>query len=367
MGTCCVFPWRRRVSAAPIVLALGLQAFVATALPAAGAREYAEHTTAWADEQTPGIDSGFLIVDNRYVAPPYRIEHDGEQLRVNGIELALPDAVGRFPARGHFPARPGARDRRAVPSMRRYPHRESSARDALIQAERLFLRGGLVIRFTDGALGVFPHADSILGPLLSDLERTDKLRSLMSHSRQPISFAQWSALVDGFERDDGLRERVFAIEHAGTAAAAPLHQPPQYALYGLTVLGMILTVACFGIVLSHRPQHFCRWSDVNRIPRDVRLVIGCAAMIAVLCVFDLVCTLTAAHTMHFWEINPFGAPLVAQPAVLSAAKLLLTFVCVGILWRLRFYRGAQLASWWLCLGLTLLTARWVVFNSLLLA
>ncbi len=317
--------------------------------------------------QSPEIDSGFLIVNNRYVPSPYRIEHDGEHLRINGIAIGLPAPAVRFPGRGDFGGGPAYRDRRGFGRTAPGARTEAAARSALVQAERLFLQGSLVIKFTDGMVGVFPHGEAILHTLASDADRTDKLRSLTSNSRQSITLAQWSALVDAFEPGDALRQRLTVIDEARTVDHAPLSQPPQYALYVLTVVGMMLTVASFGIVLSHRPQHFCRWSDVNRIPRDVRLVIGCAVMVGVLCVFDLVCTLVAAHTMHFWEINPFGATLVAQPVALSVVKLLASLACVALLLSLRFYRGMQLASWWLCLGLTLLAARWVVFNSLLLA
>ncbi len=315
----------------------------------------------------PAVDSGFLIVDNRYIPPPYRIEHDGEHLRINGVAVELPASAARFPGRGDFGAGPGFRGRHSFGRRSPWLRREDAARAVLAQAERLFLHGSLVIRFTDGTIGVFPHGEAVLHSLVSDLDRTERLRILMSESRQSITLAQWTELVDAFEPDDGLRRRLAAIREARTAHSQPVHQPPEYGLYLLTVVGMMLTVASFGIVLSHRPQHFCRWSEVNRIPSDVRLVIGCAVMVGVLCVFDLVCTLTAARTMHFWEINPFGAPLVAQPVALTVVKLLGTLACVGVLWSLRFYRGAQLASWWLCLGLTLLAARWVVFNSLLLA
>ncbi len=368
MRTCWIFLRRAVALAAPFALALWLQTLVdqATSL-GAEAQSHGGETAALDGGHTPAIDSGFLIVDNRYIAPPYRIEHDGEQLRINGIAIGTPTRAGRFAEPPNSGGGPGFRGRRSFHHMPPAPRSESSSRSMLIQAERLFLHGSLVIKFTDGTVGVFPHGAAILVTLLSDGERTEKLRFLMSDSRQSITLAQWSALVDGFEADDGLRQRLLTTEAARPASTEPLRQPPQYAVYLLTVLGMILTVASFGIVLSHRPQHFCRWSDINRIPRDVRLVIGCAAMIAVLCVFDLVCTLAAAHTMNFWEINPFGAPLVAHPMTLSAVKLTVTFACVAVLWSLRFYRGTQLASWWLCLGLTLLAARWVVFNSLLLA
>lgn len=320
-----------------------------------------------AEGAAPAVDSGFLIVDNRYVPPPYRIEHDGEYLHINGVAVGLPAPAGRFPGRGDFGAGPGFRGRHSFGRKSPWLRREDAARAALAQAERLFLHGSLVIRFTDGTIGVFPYGEAVLHSLVSDQDRTEKLRILMSESRQSITLAQWSGLVDDFEPDDGLRQRLAAMGEARTVHSEPMPQLPEYGLYVLTVAGMMLTVASFGIVMSHRPQHFCRWSEVNRIPRDVHLVTGCAVMVGVLCVFDLVCTLTAAHTMHFWELNPFGAPLAAQPLALTVVKLLATSACVVILWSLRFYRGAQLASWWLCLGLTLLAARWVVFNSLMLA
>ncbi len=314
----------------------------------------------------PTIDSGFLIVDNRYIAPPYLVEHNGEQLIVNGVAMGTPGAADRYqPLDVGFGG--GFHGRRSFRGMLSAPESDSPGRYMLVEAERMLLNGSLIIGFHDGTVCGFSHGETMIQTLLSDMDRVAKLRFLTSSSRQPITLAQWTELVDNFQGDSGLQERLLAVKPTHEASAEPLPQRPRYAIYSLTVLGMILTVVSFGIVLSHRPQHFCKWSDVNRVPRDVRLVIGCAAMIAILCVFDLTCTLMASHTTSFWELNPFGASLASQPLILLAVKLLITFVCVAILWNLRFYRGAQLASWWLCLGLTLLTARWVVFNSLMLA
>lgn len=314
----------------------------------------------------PTIDSGFLIVDNRYIAPPYLVEHNGEQLIVNGIAMGTPGAANRYqPLDVGFGG--GFHGRRSFRGMLSAPESDSPGRYMLVEAERMLLNGSLIIGFHDGTVCGFSHGEAMIRTLLSDMDRVAKLRFLTSSSRQPITLSQWTELVDGFQADSGLQERLLATKSVDETPAEPLPQPPRYTVYSLTVLGMILTVVSFGIVLSHRPQHFCRWSDVNRVPRDVRLVIGCAGMIATLCVFDLTCTLAASHATSFWELNPFGASLASRPVVLLAVKLLMTFACVAILWNLRFYRGTQLASWWLCLGLTLLTARWVVFNSLMLA
>ena len=326
-----------------------------------------EPTTSEAAPREPAVDSGFLIVENRYVAPPYQVEHDGEYLRINGLALGMPGAAARYLELNGHAFGPSFRGRRIYHGMLSAPDVDLDARRMLIDVQRLLLSGSLIIAFRDGTVCAFPHGETMIRTLLSDTERTEKLRLLTSHNRQPVTLAQWTSLIDEFQSDPTLAERLRPEENPDEMPVQTLVAPSRYLLYPLTVLGMVLTIVSFGLVLSHRPQHFCRWSDINRIPRDVRLVMGCAAMIAILCVFDVTCTLTAAHTTSFWEINPFGASLASQPAVLLGLKLVATAACVAILWNLRFYRGTQLASWWLCLGLTLLTARWVVFNSLMLA
>ncbi|MDZ7616524.1 MAG: DUF5658 family protein [Patescibacteria group bacterium] len=315
----------------------------------------------------PAVDCGFLIVDSRYIAPPYLVEHDGERLLINGVAMGTAGAAARYQESLEFGFGPGTHSRRGARGMLSAPEPLSPGRYMIVEVQRLLIHGSLIISFPDGTVCSFPHGETMVRMLLSDAERLEKLRFFMSNSRYPITLAQWGDLLDEFQADSGLSERMVATGPAVETSANPVLSPSRYTLYSLTVLGMVLTVMSFGIVLSHRPQHFCRWSDVNRIPRDVRLVVGCATMIAILCVFDLACTLAASHATSFWELNPFGASLASQPLTLLAVKLLITFACVAILWNLRFYRGTQLASWWLCLGLTLLAARWVVFNSLMLA
>lgn len=65
------------------------------------------------------------------------------------------------------------------------------------------------------------------------------------------------------------------------------------------------------------------------------------------------------------EINPIGGRLIDRPEQLILFKAVMTTLAIGLLFRLRRYRRAQLAAWWSCLVLTLLTVRWLTFNSML--
>jgi len=49
---------------------------------------------------------------------------------------------------------------------------------------------------------------------------------------------------------------------------------------------------------------------------------------------------------------------------LIAAKATIICGSVGLLYFLRHHRQAQTAAWWACLICTLLTFRWLTFNSM---
>ena len=85
-----------------------------------------------------------------------------------------------------------------------------------------------------------------------------------------------------------------------------------------------------------------------------------------LAVLDLVCTTISARTASFWELNPLGAAVLSTPLVLGMFKMGATLMSGAILFALRQYHGAQVASWWLALFCTVLAIRWVTFNSMFL-
>lgn len=71
--------------------------------------------------------------------------------------------------------------------------------------------------------------------------------------------------------------------------------------------------------------------------------------------------------LHFQEMNPLGSQLLLDGVSPLAFKVTTLAVSVLLLFVLRRYRGAQLASWWMCMVCTLLTFRWIVLDSAILS
>jgi hypothetical protein len=74
----------------------------------------------------------------------------------------------------------------------------------------------------------------------------------------------------------------------------------------------------------------------------------------------------AASTGQLRELNPIGSHLVENPRHLAGFKIAITVAAIGVLWLLRRHKRAQLAAWWICLLLTLVTIRWLAFSSMFL-
>jgi hypothetical protein len=136
--------------------------------------------------------------------------------------------------------------------------------------------------------------------------------------------------------------------------------------YPLTILMMILVVLGFGHLLSHRPSAD-EWNDdspTNQLSepfnRSLLLIVGLSAV-------DLVWTLLVSQAGAMRELNPIGSQMIADPWQLVAFKVLVTLSAVGLLYFCRRVPLARQASWWSCLVLTLVAARWLVFNSMFIS
>jgi len=137
--------------------------------------------------------------------------------------------------------------------------------------------------------------------------------------------------------------------------------------YGVTIAAMGLAVVALGNLLSYRPENRSRWRDVDTIGDGVPMVVRNVVLLILLGVFDLVLTLAAQQTGGFLELNPLGSQLVESPGLLIAFKIVTLLGASLILVSLRRYRGAQIASWWLCLVCTVLAFRWLTYNSMFFA
>jgi hypothetical protein len=90
-------------------------------------------------------------------------------------------------------------------------------------------------------------------------------------------------------------------------------------------------------------------------------------LIAGLSAVDLAWTVLVSQAGAMRELNPIGSQMIGDPLQLVAFKVLVTTAAVGLLYFCRQIPLARQASWWSCLVLTLVAARWLVFNSMFIS
>jgi len=130
-----------------------------------------------------------------------------------------------------------------------------------------------------------------------------------------------------------------------------------------TPVGMLITLFAAGTLLHHRPPRGA-WRLKAGDGERVRAASLWIVAIAALSLFDLACTVAASAAGGFLEMNPVARMFMTNPWHLAVFKTTTTTVAILILWSLRRYVGAQVASWYLCLLLSLLAVRWVAVQSL---
>ena len=223
-----------------------------------------------------------------------------------------------------------------------------------------------------------PVAIFVLDILLSDESAETKLRSLLDEESGRIRRKQWAAIVENFEPTPELIERVGPqmarlkgirqeneASHRRLTSMAVFHSKPVK--YGVTVATMGLAVVALGSLLSYRPNGQTRWREVDGAGEGAPMVIRNVVLLVLLGVLDLVFTLAAQQGGGLLELNPLGSELAASPLLLTSFKVTSLLGVCFILVMLRRYRGAQIASWWLCLVCTVLAFRWLTYNSMFLS
>ena len=303
------------------------------------------------------LHAGLLIDDGVAVPYPYQVTLAQGQIAVNGVPLLRQTRFGR---------------EETVDAAPNPPRRRSSTATAG-RVERQLIQGLVVLRTLDGAVAEFNDSDALelLRVLCSTEPREKKLLMLLATNGQELNSRQWGRVVDRFEATDQVktvlarlqsdydqRSRGLELVHDGSDRT---HS------YALTVAGMLLVVLAFGTVLTFRPVGGHPWSALDDSTTSVGHVVRCLLLIGILSGFDLLCTMLASRTQQFQELNPLAKLLLMDPQSLIGFKVALTGLAALILYRYRRYYGTQVASWWICLLLTLLTVRWVAVESLLMA
>ena len=322
------------------------------------------------------IDCGFVILNGRYLPPPYVVGRRGEEVLINEHVIPLERFAWRGgPGGGRGPGMGMGRG----PRMRRPWWNDGQA--AIVTGIERRLQNDALLIVIDGESAGFVPADEVvmvLDSLLCDESNEMKARALVGLGVQWITEEQWAAIVETFEPTPELIERVGPevaeyrlVVHTNQASHRRLVSTSIFqsrpARYGITLATMGLAVVALGSLLSYHPNGHTRWREVDGAGEGVPMVIRNVVLLVLLGILDLVLTLGAQQGGGLLGLNPLGSQLVASPFLLTSFKVTSLLGACCILVVLRRYRGAQVASWWLCLVCTVLAFRWLTYNSMFLS
>jgi len=298
------------------------------------------------------VARGFVIVDGRYLPPPYTVTREDGQLRVNGV------AVG-----GEQPAPPGGAWGVALrPGSGGGRWRVGYYARALRRDSLLLGRGAEAVRIVPRRRAV-----ELLAVLLSDSPDAQKAKRLADALPDAMGSRAWGEVAASFQPEPDLAGRVAALKkelEELTAAEPPQSDAAIAKARAIGFASMALAAVALGLLFTHRPRG---WRGVDPSGAGSRLAVGCVALLALLNLTDLAFTLLARGAGGFLELNPLIAPYIRSGAAVVAFKLALLAPCVIILLALRRRRLAQYAAWWVCLFYTMVLARWALYHSLFLA
>lgn len=302
------------------------------------------------DSEVSGIaiQNGRVVLRGQALASPYVVSRTGKQVLINGEIVATAEGS------------------------------TSSAREIVARIERGLFRGDSVMVF--GTNIVASISDEGCMFIIGELVRAETLQrqiEFIIHSElegaEQVTTAEWRAALQDFVADESLYEQFLEYERDINSADEASTESSDFSLqvhdstrsmYGLSVVGMLLIALSAGTLLGNPPKNSGSWSRIVRSPQTLTVMQRCLVLIAAYSLFDLVATMLALKTGHVEEINPLGVGLILTPVALVAFKVASTCLGAGLLWKLKNYHGAQVASWWLCMVLTLVTVRWVTVQSL---
>lgn len=303
------------------------------------------------------IRAGNVVVGGEYIERPYRVSLSGRNVYIN--------------------------EKRVTSLPKLHTSLAKSDGEFIAKLERTLFWGSTVIVFDEKTRLVVDstEADTFWAAMLDAATIEEKVRIVFEQadydefSKNHISTAQWRSALTDFTPTKSLVESVTSDcfeYYVEDGESHPAEQTSKIAspfgsgwvMYLLNSSGMLLAAISFGVLITNPPKANATWIDRFHSPSAIQLVRKCLILTVVLSVFDLVSTVTAESTGGFTEANPLAAFFIHDLSLLTFAKLFGTFLTTGLLWSQREYVGVQLASWWICFVLTLVTIRWVVVDSL---
>lgn len=329
-------------------------------------------------EEKPLVSqAGFVFLDGEYIPPPYVIKGADSSVEINGQTIQLVTRAtqpmqdndedwDRYERGQHGSGgRPRRRDSRWQPA-------EAMVRpmrwEADLVAMQLDIDGILVVEkgkevsFLCHERQIHQFLKHLLGMVSSD-QIVHRASNPSVAASQRVKSARFSPTPELVNRARRTIARIDASDAEDVAAETGLERLSMFA-FPLTVAGMILAVLASGHLITYPPRPIEFESNARVRQLSERATVICLALLVALSGLDLAWTLLASQAGQMIELNPVGSRMVDDPSSLIAFKVSLTLASGGILFAFRRRHSARVASWWLCMMLTLLTFRWLVFNSM---
>ena len=302
------------------------------------------------DVTLPAIRSGLVFVEGKFLPPPYFVRSEGDQLLINDQPVLAeisPD----------------------YPENRFRMHRRQAQMAMQLQLVAASLDAGNVILAFNGEPLVVLSRSSAGYHLLAEMTGRQEADRTIATRELPAGFSHdlFHDWLDSYEATPELSsyalpiiEQVRNAEADSLRAIAAVRRTDTF-LYLVTVFGMVISVAATGHLLSAKPPTA---RDAQDDPEMVKMVSRSLGLVVILSSLDLFWTIMASQSGKMIELNPIGSQLLHDPLQLIAVKAVVICGSVGLLYFLRHHRQAQTAAWWACLICTLLTFRWLTFNSM---
>ncbi|MFG0286560.1 MAG: DUF5658 family protein [Rhodopirellula sp. JB044] len=329
--------------------------------------------------RTIETEEGFLFVEGAYVPSPYKIEFEEDLFRINGQEYSassydLTRQINRGGGpRGHRPRGMGFRGGERFRGERPQDVTEYNPLWGLAREMAYLNHGAIIVLKSDmPPMLLWPgqHGYELLQTLVATadgpIDDVEVSRAVTSVEDQQT----WTDLVVGFDATEPFLERagtlineMNSIETTAKRQHAAQQLSEQIG-YPLTVFALVLVVVAVGHLLTHAQAINLQVDDPKTRETIKKSTVISLVIVGLMSAVDLVWTLVAHQTGTMREMNPLGSRLIADPVQLIMFKVLITSLSIGLLFWLRELPFARRATWWCCLVLTLLTARWVTFHSL---
>lgn len=361
------------------ILALAGVARVGVAQPA-GLQEGSSSHADSSREKPQTISTGFVFIEGELIPAPYEVvlSEDQQEVLVNGLPLpsAIPQgATGGSGDRSTRAPREGDDRYSASGRSRRGPRREIWA----TRIRRHLEFNETIVAFEDHPLWILDESQTfrLLSRLLKPPPTDEEVSQVAATLGGPLSVEKWSLWLSSFEPDKEFRrqavpfvDRLANAESANQAAVDAVRRFDAVA-YPLTLVGMIMSVIAFGHLLMSLPNNDAMRRAAAAVDAGsgisgevVRATMISVVLVAGLSSLDLTWTILASQAGQMRELNPIASHFINDPMALIAFKSTATLLGCGLLYLLRNHSRAQLASWWMCLVCTMLTFRWLMFNSM---